>query len=202
MNSKRDWWNRDGKHSNCWPQWGCFDIRWRQQTNLKTSPLIRIAIMQTSHWRKHILNVDTISGGCCGSTSKKTVVGGWAWAWWLVTDVQRWGLGRGYKRISYSRWIHYADINEIWIPNQTFYWIPLKTTKFDLLSLKLSAHLRVVKDAINSSLTTQWLHCRNICRLSLEVMTLNPICENVETAQGVPLTVTGVAQVSSNSLLW
>jgi len=61
-----------------------------------------------------------ISGGCCGSTSKKTVVGGWAWAWWLVTDVQR---------------------------------------------------------------------------LSLEVMTLNPICENVETAQGVPLTVTGVAQV-------
>merc|ERR1719379_2336245 len=26
-------------------------------------------------------------------------------------------------------------------------------------------------------------------------MTLNPICENVETAQGVPLTVTGVAQV-------
>merc|ERR1712121_547009 len=28
-----------------------------------------------------------------------------------------------------------------------------------------------------------------------EVMTLNPVCENVETAQGVPLTVTGVAQV-------
>lgn len=48
-----------------------------------------------------------------------TVVGGWAWAWWLVTDVQR---------------------------------------------------------------------------LSLEVMTLNPCCENVETSQGVPLTVTGVAQ--------
>jgi len=61
-----------------------------------------------------------ISGGCCGSTSKNTVVGGWAWAWWLVTDVQR---------------------------------------------------------------------------LSLQVMTLNPVCENVETAQGVPLTVTGVAQV-------
>lgn len=31
-------------------------------------------------------------------------------------------------------------------------------------------------------------------RLSLEVMTLNPMCEGVETAQGVPLTVTGVAQ--------
>ena len=26
-------------------------------------------------------------------------------------------------------------------------------------------------------------------------MTLKPVCENVETAQGVPLTVTGVAQV-------
>merc|ERR1712227_357189 len=61
-----------------------------------------------------------VSGGCCGSTSKKTVVGGWAWAWWLVTDVQK---------------------------------------------------------------------------MSLEVMTLNPMCDNVETKQGVPLTVTGVAQV-------
>ena len=30
---------------------------------------------------------------------------------------------------------------------------------------------------------------------TLQVMTLNPVCENVETAQGVPLTVTGVAQV-------
>ena len=29
-----------------------------------------------------------------------------------------------------------------------------------------------------------------------QVMTLNPVCENVETAQGVPLTVTGVAQVT------
>jgi flotillin len=47
------------------------------------------------------------------------VVGGWAWAWWMVTDVQR---------------------------------------------------------------------------LGLEVMTLTPKCESVETSQGVPLTVTGVAQ--------
>ncbi|GLV38204.1 Flotillin 2 [Carabus blaptoides fortunei] len=60
-----------------------------------------------------------VVGGCCGSTKRVTIVGGWAWAWWLVTDVQR---------------------------------------------------------------------------LSLEVMTLNPMCEFVETAQGVPLTVTGVAQ--------
>eukprot|EP00058_Branchiostoma_floridae_P020188 XP_002605678.1 hypothetical protein BRAFLDRAFT_77926 [Branchiostoma floridae] len=61
-----------------------------------------------------------VSGGCCGADTRKTVIGGWAWAWWLVTDVQR---------------------------------------------------------------------------LSLEVMTLNPTCESVETAEGVPLTVTGVAQV-------
>ena len=31
-------------------------------------------------------------------------------------------------------------------------------------------------------------------RLSLEVMTLNPVCEQVETSEGVPLIVTGVAQ--------
>ncbi|XP_056643022.1 flotillin-2 isoform X1 [Diorhabda carinulata] len=60
-----------------------------------------------------------VSGGCCGSTKRVTTVGGWSWAWWLVTDVQR---------------------------------------------------------------------------LSLEVMTLNPHCESVETSQGVPLSVSGVAQ--------
>jgi len=60
-----------------------------------------------------------VSGGCCGSTGKKKVIGGYAWAWWFVTDTQK---------------------------------------------------------------------------LSLEVMTLNPVCESVETSEGVPLTVTGVAQ--------
>ena len=34
----------------------------------------------------------TFTGGCCGSRSKTTRVGGWAWAWWLVTDVQRLSL--------------------------------------------------------------------------------------------------------------
>ncbi|XP_043209403.1 flotillin-2-like isoform X1 [Amphibalanus amphitrite] len=60
-----------------------------------------------------------VSGGCLSPTARKTVIGGWAWAWWCVTDVKK---------------------------------------------------------------------------LSLEVMTLNPVCERVETSQGVPLTVTGVAQ--------
>ena len=97
-NSKRDWLVEKG--------WETFKLLasmrlfWYQvkatnkPQNFSSQPLICIAMMQTSHWRKHILNVDNISGGCCGSTSKKTVVGGWAWAWWLVTDVQRWGLRR------------------------------------------------------------------------------------------------------------
>ncbi|XP_069135547.1 flotillin-2-like [Argopecten irradians] len=60
-----------------------------------------------------------ISGGCFGGTGRKMIVGGWGWAWCLVTDVQT---------------------------------------------------------------------------ISLEVMTLNPVCESVETSEGVPVTVTGVAQ--------
>jgi flotillin len=61
-----------------------------------------------------------VSGGCFGQRSKRTIVGGWAWAWACVSDVQS---------------------------------------------------------------------------ISLEIMTLNPKCESVETAQGVAVTVTGVAQV-------
>ncbi|XP_043573999.1 flotillin-2-like isoform X3 [Chiloscyllium plagiosum] len=59
-------------------------------------------------------------GGCCGSDQKQYVIGGWAWAWWCVSQTQR---------------------------------------------------------------------------MSLEIMTLQPKCEDVETAEGVALTVTGVAQV-------
>ncbi|XP_066836008.1 flotillin-2 isoform X2 [Anser cygnoides] len=59
-------------------------------------------------------------GGCCGSDVKQYVYGGWAWAWWCITDTQR---------------------------------------------------------------------------LSLEVMTILCRCENIETSEGVPLYVTGVAQV-------
>ncbi|XP_069471405.1 flotillin-2 isoform X2 [Ambystoma mexicanum] len=61
-----------------------------------------------------------VSGGCCGSDDKQYVFGGWAWAWWCISDTQR---------------------------------------------------------------------------ISLEIMTLQPRCEDVETAEGVALTVTGVAQV-------
>lgn len=61
-----------------------------------------------------------VSGGCFGARTKRTIVGGWAWASTCVSDVQK---------------------------------------------------------------------------ISLEVMTLNPVCESVETAKGVAITVTGVAQV-------
>ncbi|NXT26471.1 FLOT2 protein, partial [Syrrhaptes paradoxus] len=60
------------------------------------------------------------AGGCCRSDVKQYVSGGWAWAWWCITDTQR---------------------------------------------------------------------------ISLGIMTLHPRCEDVETAEGVALTVTGVAQV-------
>ena len=63
--------------------------------------------------------VVVVSGGCF-SSKKVTRIGSWAWAWWLVTDVQR---------------------------------------------------------------------------LSLEVVTLEPRCHDVETVNGVPITVTGVAQI-------
>ncbi|XP_034095645.1 flotillin-2 isoform X2 [Gymnodraco acuticeps] len=59
-------------------------------------------------------------GDCCGSDTKTYAVGGWAWAWWLISDTQR---------------------------------------------------------------------------ITLEIMTLKPRCEDVETAEGVAITVTGVAQV-------
>uniref|UniRef100_A0A8C1IXM9 Flotillin n=1 Tax=Cyprinus carpio TaxID=7962 RepID=A0A8C1IXM9_CYPCA len=64
--------------------------------------------------------VSIFSGGCCGSDEKTYTVGGWAWAWWLITDIQK---------------------------------------------------------------------------LSLEIMTILCRCENIETSEGVPLDVTGVAQV-------
>ncbi|KAL7060154.1 hypothetical protein AAHC03_09856 [Spirometra sp. Aus1] len=40
-----------------------------------------------------------------------------------------------------------------------------------------------------------WAYLSHVQTISLEVMTLNPTCRHVETTEGVPLTVTGVAQV-------
>ena len=30
-----------------------------------------------------------ISGGCCTARATHTVVGGWGWAWWCVSDVKK-----------------------------------------------------------------------------------------------------------------
>ena len=43
-----------------------------------------------------------------------------------------------------------------------------------------------------------WAMVTNVERLNLNVMTLKPTCTSVETSQGVPLTVTGVAQVKND----
>merc|ERR1712110_478927 len=40
-----------------------------------------------------------------------------------------------------------------------------------------------------------WWCVSDVQRMSLEVMTLQPVCDKVETIQGVPICVTGVAQV-------
>ena len=66
------------------------------------------------------------------------VTGSWAWAWWLVTDVQK-------------------------------------------MSLEVTMMIMMIDDSDSDD--------------DDQVMTLNPVCDNVETKQGVPLTVTGVAQV-------
>ncbi|XP_024132418.1 flotillin-2 [Oryzias melastigma] len=51
------------------------------------------------------------------------------------------------------------------------------------------------KSYIIGGFTWAWCCVTDVQRISLEVMTLNPICESVETAEGVAITVTGVAQV-------
>jgi len=48
---------------------------------------------------------------------------------------------------------------------------------------------------VTGSWAWAWWLVTDVQKMSLEVMTLNPVCDNVETKQGVPLTVTGVAQV-------
>ena len=50
-----------------------------------TKHLVNLLLSHNFQCLKHFF----LRGGCCGSTSKNTVVGGQAWAWWLVTDVQR-----------------------------------------------------------------------------------------------------------------
>ena len=55
-----------------------------------------------------LIHFNSYLGGCCGSRSKKTRVGGWAWAWWLVTDVQRLSLEVSIKTVYFDS--HSSDI--------------------------------------------------------------------------------------------
>uniref|UniRef100_G1PMX7 Flotillin n=1 Tax=Myotis lucifugus TaxID=59463 RepID=G1PMX7_MYOLU len=89
-----------------------------------------------------------VSGGCCGSDYKQYVFGGWAWAWWCISDTQSFHLC----------WYFWEKSVE-------------KPELYDEYAFTLKS------------------------KITLEIMTLQPRCEDVETAEGVALTVTGVAQV-------
>ncbi|KAK1331417.1 hypothetical protein QTO34_009371 [Cnephaeus nilssonii] len=100
-------------------------------------------------------------GGCCGSDYKQYVFGGWAWAWWCISDTQR---------LSLEVMTILCRCENI----ETSEGVPLFVTG-------------VAQD--------RWPIPAGAVRISLEIMTLQPRCEDVETAEGVALTVTGVAQV-------
>uniref|UniRef100_A0A8C2TL24 Flotillin n=2 Tax=Coturnix japonica TaxID=93934 RepID=A0A8C2TL24_COTJA len=117
-----------------------------------------------------------VSGGCCGSDVKQYVYGGWAWAWWCITDTQR---------LSLEVMTILCRCENI----ETSEGVPLYVTGVAQVIIHHPADTCVWKPL---SFCPRCLVCLQI---SLEIMTLQPRCEDVETAEGVALTVTGVAQV-------
>uniref|UniRef100_A0A8C1S6W7 Flotillin n=1 Tax=Cyprinus carpio TaxID=7962 RepID=A0A8C1S6W7_CYPCA len=118
--------------------------------------------------------VSIFSGGCCGSDEKTYTVGGWAWAWWLITDIQKLSL----------------EIMTILCRCEN-----IETSEGVPLDVTGVAQVITLNETNHSQLF--WfvsLFCV-FHRITLEIMTLQPKCEDVETAEGVALTVTGVAQV-------
>ncbi|OBS67388.1 hypothetical protein A6R68_04090 [Neotoma lepida] len=107
-----------------------------------------------------------VSGGCCGSDYKQYVFGGWAWAWWCISDTQR---------LSLEVMTILCRCENI----ETSEGVPLFVTG-------VAQHYTETSDSVQVPFKL---------RISLEIMTLQPRCEDVETAEGVALTVTGVAQV-------
>ena len=126
--------NSDGQYSNKWPQWGCYNIR------------SSVALQQKSSWKysdfdwsqhfRWLLRLD-IKEDSCGWLGLGLVACNWC------TEVSNEDILKKYL-VWGACCIHYADINEIWISNQTFYWIPLKTTKFDFVSFKTFITLAIV----------------------------------------------------------
>uniref|UniRef100_A0A2I3RR21 Flotillin n=3 Tax=Homininae TaxID=207598 RepID=A0A2I3RR21_PANTR len=126
-----------------------------------------------------------VSGGCCGSDYKQYVFGGWAWAWWCISDTQR---------LSLEVMTILCRCENI----ETSEGVPLFVTGV----AQVITHLPCLPPSPLFSPPLLWWGnskgfwklCQ-VCQISLEIMTLQPRCEDVETAEGVALTVTGVAQV-------
>uniref|UniRef100_A0A672G7C2 Flotillin n=1 Tax=Salarias fasciatus TaxID=181472 RepID=A0A672G7C2_SALFA len=112
-----------------------------------------------------------VSGGCCGSDQKTYVVGGWSWAWWLISDIQR---------MSLEVMTILCRCENI----ETSEGVPL-----DVTGVAQVMHSRPHPKRKKKRKKMQWP------AITLEIMTLQPKCEDVETAEGVAITVTGVAQV-------
>ncbi|GAB1296508.1 Flotillin-2 [Apodemus speciosus] len=136
-----------------------------------------------------------VSGGCCGSDYKQYVFGGWAWAWWCISDTQRLSLevmtilcrcenietsegvplfvtGVAQNLLRQNPSIPPLPKPPVRKESLPAHWPPSATTSLSTITIPESSD-----------------------RISLEIMTLQPRCEDVETAEGVALTVTGVAQV-------
>uniref|UniRef100_A0A2K5LT80 Flotillin n=1 Tax=Cercocebus atys TaxID=9531 RepID=A0A2K5LT80_CERAT len=116
-----------------------------------------------------------VSGGCCGSDYKQYVFGGWAWAWWCISDTQR---------LSLEVMTILCRCENI----ETSEGVPLFVTGVAQFPCPC------LLDCKWENSKGFWKLCQ-VCQISLEIMTLQPRCEDVETAEGVALTVTGVAQV-------
>ncbi|OWK15065.1 FLOT2, partial [Cervus elaphus hippelaphus] len=121
--------------------------------------------------------------GCCGSDYKQYVFGGWAWAWWCISDT---------KRLSLEVMTILCRCENI----ETSEGVPLFVTGVAqvitrlLPPLYLTSSLPALRGPGRLQMDSLFLKA-----ISLEIMTLQPRCEDVETAEGVALTVTGVAQV-------
>uniref|UniRef100_A0A8C2Z1B9 Flotillin n=1 Tax=Cyclopterus lumpus TaxID=8103 RepID=A0A8C2Z1B9_CYCLU len=113
-----------------------------------------------------------VSGGCCGSDQKTYVVGGWSWAWWLISDIQRMSL----------------EVMTILCRCEN-----IETSEG--VPLDVTGVAQVMHFKRRNPPTPQTKQPPSSGWITLEIMTLQPKCEDVETAEGVALTVTGVAQV-------
>ncbi|KAB0360395.1 hypothetical protein FD755_020542 [Muntiacus reevesi] len=116
-----------------------------------------------------------VQRGCCGSDYKQYVFGGWAWAWWCISDTQR---------LSLEVMTILCRCENI----ETSEGVPLFVT-----GVAQSEGFWELCPSLPGG--THGPCFAFLGRISLEIMTLQPRCEDVETAEGVALTVTGVAQV-------